>query len=269
MTARSPHPRPFSRREKGARSPACGDSRPLPAATTESRPCPWLPRIDEARPRRAGAPWPARARARPSGPASGSDARGRASGDKPSRRRRSGGAIPRASPWPSVDSPAMLQEERGPIPMLRVIASPTLRELVSVMALAACCVLSEMSLELAPALSWDQYSPSITINNYSCKVITEITIDGHSVSTGPLDPGDSNRYPLVEKCPHNVEGEATDTNWRSNVACSYNPTVNWVYRSSDELPGDSLIVESRSDTQGGGIRITAKLDCITIEQVDR
>ncbi len=29
MTARFPHPRPFSRREKGARSPACGHSYPL------------------------------------------------------------------------------------------------------------------------------------------------------------------------------------------------------------------------------------------------
>lgn len=120
-------------------------------------------------------------------------------------------------------------------------------------------------------------SPTLTINNNTCKYITEVTIDGTRQVNG-IGPGKTANFHMNYSCFHAVEGNSLGANWKSNISCQGVPydnyTVNWVpgnqQQNPEELTGENLIVDSKFNAyySYGTLYITSKADCIEIDSVD-
>lgn len=115
-----------------------------------------------------------------------------------------------------------------------------------------------------------------TVNNRTCLRISGIKIDDTS-QDGDIGPGNTASFHVTNnRCSHTVHG-ASDSGleWNSHFECKDRPnqnfSVNWTSTNQPSATAtigtDSLIVESGSNSYTGEIRITGKLDCVTINQV--
>jgi hypothetical protein len=120
-------------------------------------------------------------------------------------------------------------------------------------------------------------SPTLTINNDTCRDITEVVIDGARQFNG-IGPGRTANFHMSFSCFHAVEGNALGVNWKSNISCQGVPyenyTVNWTpgnpQQNSQEMAEEDLIVDSKFNSyyNYGIVDITSKADCIEIDSVD-
>jgi len=116
----------------------------------------------------------------------------------------------------------------------------------------------------------------LTINNHSCRNITEVKIDDVPQNNG-IGPGDSGRFLMDDRCTHTVHGTSGIDTWNSAIQCKNdspyeNFTITWVATNhppvENSLGNESLIVERISNNDLGQVQITSKTDCLAIERID-